>query len=263
MDFVVDQLKFLGLNDREVQVFTAISTFGRMKMTKIASRASLPRTTVDAVVHRLLKQGLISKEKVQGHYEYSVILDEVADKLDWIEKRLRPSSNQDQEDKKKIEKRNIENDEKNVIIGNVRNDIFNSMHVHSGDRVRLMLSYGHGELEDIVNRFAMYTELAIKNNLIFEILLCSKVADALHNRKIKIFAPDNVNAIRLNIVPATYCIAQADLLVFRDGVLIVNPEKETTEKIEHKMIVEINKHLIDVACETGWSVNLVAWLNRS
>ncbi len=261
MDFIVDQLKFLGLNNKEVQVFTAISTFGRMNMTQIASRSSLARTTVDAVVRRLLKQGLISKEKVQGHYEYSVILDDVADKLDWIEKRLRPTDSC----QLKNEDGNIvlQNDENIVTKEVVRNIVNDSMCFYSGDRVRLMLSHGHGDIDEIVKRFAMYVELAIRNSLMFEILLCAKVADAVNEGVVGICSPDDVNAVRLNIVPSTYCVAQTDMLIFRDSILIINPGKETTEKIEHKTIVEINKHLIDIARETGWSVNLVAWLNRS
>ena len=126
-----------------------------------------------------------------------------------------------------------------------------------------MLSHGDSEVVEIVKRFAMYVELATKNKIKFEILLCSKVADAIHDNKVNMFLPDDVNAIKLNIVPATYCAAQVDMLVFRDSILIIKPETEIVEKIEHKTVIEINKHLIDVACETGWGVNLVAWLNAS
>ncbi len=261
MDFVIDQLKFLGLDKREIQVFTAISTFGRMNMTKIASRSGLPRTTVYDVVRRLLEQGLISKEKIKNHYEYSANLEEVADKLDWLEKRLRSKQNKCGVDNND-ETENVKNDEKIVINNNCFNDIENSLSEHYGDRVRLVLSKRYGDVNVCTDRFSLYVEMAIKNNIKFEILLCSKVADAVRAKGGDVPMPDDVNLIRLNIVPSTYCNIVTDIFLFRDKLILVDIVNKVTEHIEHKSIVELNKHLVNIACETGWSVNLVAWLDR-
>ncbi len=259
MDFVIDQLKFLGLDKKEIQVFTAISTFGRMNMTKISSRSGLPRTTVYDVVRRLLEQGLISKEKIKSHYEYSANLNEIADKLDWLEKRLR-SNKCEIDDDNEIE--DVRNDEKVVVNDNCYTEVGNSLSEHYGDRVRLVLSRGHSDVNICANRFSLYAEMAIKNNIKFEVLLCSKIADAVHTKGSEMPVPDDVNLVRLNIVPSAYCNAVTDIFLFRDKLILIDPVNKVAEHIDHKSIVELNKHLVNVACETGWSVNLVAWLDR-
>ncbi len=244
MNFVVDKLSFLGLNEKEIKVFTAISTFGCMNMTKISSHSGLSRTTVDAIVRRLLKRKLIFKKKIGKHYEYFVDLNKVADSLAWIEKRLRL--------KKVDEKRE-------VSVCSTEDTLKNICDVHSGDRLRLLLSIVGEDIEDVVNRFVSYSNVVVANNMNFEVLVCSAVADALRENKSKMHFLNDVSSFILNIVPSVYCDYVGDIFIFRDKVLLVNPLNNNIEHIEHEKIVELNKHLVTIACETGWSVSLKAW----
>ena len=259
MDFVVDKLQFLGLNEREVKVFTSLSTFGRMNMTKIATRADVPRTTVDAIVRRLLKQGLISKEKVRGHNEYFVNTEEVANTLDWIEKRFRPNKEDEIKPEKEVEIYN--DDEKNVIKSVGNEALKNISEMHSGDRVKLLFSRGHDDMEECVLRFSKYAHLAISNDMKLEVLISSHVADSLVGQG-NIPIPPSADMIRLNIVPASYGIAPQDMFIFRDSMLLISTHNENREHVTQGTIVDLSKHLIEIACETGWSVDLVAWMNR-
>jgi len=252
MDFIVDKFTLLGLNEREIKVFTALATFGRMNMTKIASRSQLPRTTVDAIVRRLLKQGLISEEKVRGHLEYVMNPEDVANKLDWVEKRLRPKNKDNL----------VKNDDKNVISKAGFETIERELFQHAGERVKLLFSHEYGDVYLCVDRLVQYIRLSVKAGSKLEILLSIATADALRGKGGDILIPQDKNAVRLNVVPASYGTVSTDMFIFRDVLLLGSPTTGVVEKIQHREIVEASKHLLNVACETGWSVNLVAWFDE-
>jgi hypothetical protein len=125
-----------------------------------------------------------------------------------------------------------------------------------------MFSHEFGEVAQNSNRLMRYITLAVQSNVKFEILLSSKMADTIRDKEIDIL-PSDANAIRLNVVPSSYGTVNNDLLIFRNSILLVNPDKYSVEHINHPKVVETSKHLIGVACETGWSINLIAWLNEN
>jgi len=252
MDFLVDKLRFLGLNEREVKVFTTISAFGRMKMTKIAARSGLPRTTVDAVVRRLVGQGLIHQEEVGKHFEYTVELNRVADTLDWLENRLRP--------RKGIEKDAI-NDE-NIVINDKTCSIESSFQERSGDRTRILIARIPDGLDDALQRIREYVSYAAATGTKLEMLACSHVADAVQKRGVGSSTWNDPNLIRLNVVPAAYCAFHADTIIFPDRVLIRDIYEGTVQGIRGDAVVETMKHLLAIASETGWSVNLSTWVSQ-
>ena len=234
-----------------------------MNMTKAAKRAGVPRTTVDAIIRRLLKQGLVSREKVRGHYEYFVNTGEVANTLDWMEKRFRKDANLDgavsvSESQKYEEEK--EYDEKKVILEEGSYSFADIAAKHRGDRVRLLFSRGQESDEEWVLRFAKYATIAIQHNLKLEVLLDAAVADALIGKG-SVPMPPVSDMIRLNIVPALYGIAVEDVFMFRDSMLLVSTHKESRQRVSERSLVDLSKHLLDIACETGWSVDLTAWMN--
>lgn len=267
MGFLIEKLDFLGLNSREVRVFTALATFGRMNMTKVASRSGLSRTTVDAIVRRLLKQGVISKERVRGHYEYFVNTEEVANTLDWIEKRFRPNTNVSSElsGEKKEEGNNdaIKNIDENIVKETKNVSIYEDISKeYKGDRVRILFSRGYKDIEDCIERFIEYVQVSLSYNFKLEVLLSASIADALIGRD-DIPTPSRDDSVRLNVVPTVYSTGMHDMFIFRDRLILINTQEGKREHITHETIVETSKHLIEIACETGWSVDLVAWLNRA
>lgn len=261
MDFVVDQFKFLGLNNREIRVFTAIGTFGKMNMTKIASRAQLPRTTVDAIVRRLYKQGLISKEKVNGHFEYFVQPTEVADKLDLLEQKLRPKTASSMTESE--EKEQGTNDEKIVTSANYIDFLEETFQKHHGDRVRLMLSHVQREGEkSCVERLQMYVKMAVENQVKLDVLVSTNIANAARDQKHLFEYSHSPVDVRLNIVPAFYSILEHDVCMFRDSVVLIHPHNNTAEEVDTLTYVDLCNHLLTIASEVGWSVDLVAWIKK-
>lgn len=260
MDFLFDRLKFLGLNGREIRVFTVLSTFGRMNMTKTASRAGLPRTTVDAIIRRLIEQGLIVQERIDNHFEYSVQLDAVANTLEWIEDRLRPVDTKEfggTMPLSKYDDKIVINDTKNVCP-----DIESAFKERAGDRVRVLLSRTPDGLADARLRFIEYARNATVTNTKLEILACSQVADSIQSGIGNVQLKDK-NLIRLNVVPSAYCRSDSDVLVFPDRILMRNITNGKMTGITTPEVVGAMKHLLDIACETGWSINLTAWLDEA
>lgn len=94
MQFVIDQLGLLGLNAREIRTFTTLATFGQMKVTVIARRANLPRTTVDAIVRRLEEQGVIESTFVKKHTEWRVDLEKVGILLNILRSKMATSEHE-------------------------------------------------------------------------------------------------------------------------------------------------------------------------
>lgn len=263
MTFLIEKLKFLGLNDREVRVFTALATFGQMNMTDTAARSGLPRTTVDAIVRRLLEQGLVMSVEVGAHPEYFVSADELADTLDWIEKRFRPNTgafyNEYDSDKNTEEK----NDEKIVTEKEKLEDIRVFANAYTGDRVKMLLARGHTDMNACIERFKVYIDIAIENSFKFEVMLASTIADAIVERREEISLPEKSEYIRLNVVPARYSDATHDMFIFRDALYLLHADSGETESIVHPTVVETGKHMIEIASETGWSVDLTTWLNKN
>lgn len=124
MQFVIDQLGLLGLNAREIRTFTTLATFGQMKVTIIARRANLPRTTVDAIVRRLEAQGVTESILVNRHTEWRVDLERVGVLLNLLKQKM---SVNEQNPKEKID-----HDEFFVkkIFGDEHNELKNTTAAH-------------------------------------------------------------------------------------------------------------------------------------
>lgn len=265
MTVIVDRLKFLGLNDREVRVFTALATFGRMNMTKTASRSGLPRTTVDAIVRRLVSQGLVSKEKVRGHYEYFINSDEVANTLDWIEKRFRPHTGAffDPEDTDLSEQAGKEEniDEKNVIVKENTEELKQYAEKYKGDRIKLLFSRGRENMDACVQRFVRYLKIAFTNEYKLEVSLSASIADALTEHP-EVPVPPRGEMVRLNVVPTVYSDSVNDMFIFRDSIYLIHNDTGDELIVVQPSVVEMSRHLMDIACETGWSVDFKTWMNK-
>jgi predicted DNA-binding transcriptional regulator len=278
--FLVDQLKFIGLNDREVRVFTALSTFGRMNMTKISSRAGLSRTTVDAIVRRLVGQGFITCERVGGHFEYSVQLDEVAQKLEWLLQRLRPVALAAESSTpaaavpvvQAVQLTNVGELPEHPSLGaavspetsiqghealdELVHDMFQA---HRGDRATLLVATlltGEKRYE----RFAHCLTRARDSSVLLEVLATTDVA-----RSLSLHAPGILRLlpeydIRLNFLPPSFCIEHTDILAFRDRVLVVDHRVEAVESIDSARVVATINHLLRVSREAGWGMDLRMWL---
>jgi predicted transcriptional regulator len=272
MEFVVDQLRVLGLSDKEVRVFTALSTFGRMNITDTAKKSGLPRTTVDAMMRRLVEQGLVSRERVGGHYEYVVKLDEVAEKLDWVKRCLQGNTCDVPAREGGAPNRASEQGASLVgVVNGVANaeriDVHEGMHAllektftaHKGDRALMLCSALITEKKRM-ERFEHCLSHAKNAELHMEILMTTDISEQLSQYAKELLVHLTAYDLRLNFLPASFCIEHTDLLAFRDVVVVVDHHAELTVRIESQRVVDIINHLLRVAREVGWGMDMKMWL---
>ena len=63
---ITRQLKELGFNDNEANVYVALTRLGEANATNIAKKSDLPRTTVISILQKLEKEKYISIQKYKG-----------------------------------------------------------------------------------------------------------------------------------------------------------------------------------------------------
>ncbi|MBP9750159.1 MAG: MarR family transcriptional regulator [Candidatus Pacebacteria bacterium] len=273
MSFLVDQFRFLGLNDKEVRVFTVLATFGRMNMTKISSRAGLSRTTVDAIVRRLVEQKLVEKERVGGHQEYSVKLVDVADNLVRLEKRLRTTSTTnsvplEEGTKTQLTQTTFDSatpafscDPATVFCGHdsMHPMIQEAFHAHAGERVTMLVA-ALSTSKERMTRFEHCVSHARDAQIKLELLTTTDVSKGLseYARQVLTFLADY--DLRLNFLPPSFCFEQVDLVAFRDLVIVVDHKADVSEKVESARVVALINHLLRVAREAGWGMDIRMWL---
>lgn len=274
MTFLVDQLRFLGLSDKEVRVFTALSTFGRMNVSKTAKRAGLPRTTVDYILKGLSEQGVVLQERVGGHFEYSVQLEKVADTLDSIERRLRPGcvpgeravgepySKGGAKDAASPSLNTETNPQ--LVDGFANHDMLHEVaeyefSSHEGERV-IMLTAQLVSSQKRMERFEHCLVRARQAHIKLEMLTTTEVAANLSEYATEILALLTAYDLRLNFLPRSFCIEQTDVVAFRDVVLIVDHHADVIERIAGMREVALIQHLLHVAREAGWGMDMKMWL---
>ncbi|MEK7072431.1 MAG: MarR family transcriptional regulator [Patescibacteria group bacterium] len=70
-------LKILGLEDKEKVIIQTLKDFGQLRPIDLAKKTGVKRTTVNFLLKKLLRQGLISKVKIKGHYEWLINNDKI------------------------------------------------------------------------------------------------------------------------------------------------------------------------------------------
>jgi predicted DNA-binding transcriptional regulator len=261
MGFLFDQMRLLGLNDREVRVFTTLSTLGRMKMSKISSSSGISRTTVDAVVRRLVTQGLISKVRIGGHYEYVVTLDEVAERLRLLGHKLRPETEVQHTPQNGVVKKIHRKVEAPSNHEGVHADIEKIFVSHAGDRATLLLSTATSDNER-KSRFEHCINYARASHIILTVLTTTDVSKSLSHYAQEILALLTAYDVQIVFLPPSFCFEHIDVLSFRDIVLTLNQttnELETTDEVHTVLVIN---HLLRVAKEVGWHIDMRIWLEN-
>ena len=70
MQKFVDNLHVLGLRKKEIAVYSTLTIFGTLNVTKLAARARLSRTTVGVILKRLQGRGFVREVRIGGHNEW-------------------------------------------------------------------------------------------------------------------------------------------------------------------------------------------------
>ncbi len=253
VQFLTDQLQFLGLNAREIRVFLALVTFGRMKMTIISSRANVARTSVHSIVGRLERQGIVTREKVGKHWEYLIDTEAVAQKVALLQSKLLPINAQS------VNGRVLEGDKITHSINDFDSEIEQYFLSHKGERASILLSVLGTGRERVVE-FEHCLQVAIKAQSRIELLTCDHVANDFSQHAREMLTLLSNYELRLNILPSAYCLSGVDLIAFRDIAIALDHHTRKIEVLQAPIAVVAVNHLMFVARETGWNIDLRVFL---
>jgi predicted DNA-binding transcriptional regulator len=262
MQFLTDQLQFLGLKENEIRVFTALATFGQMNVAGIARKSGVVRSTVVGLLPRLCEQGVVEQIIIGKHYEYTVNLENVANRLDWLERRLREKRIDDNATMEQGE--DVENavPQENIVEQGDSANIPEAFARHAGTRMQLLLVRDGAEtLEHTLTRAEAYTTLITQHALQAVLITCPTIAEHLQKGLSTAHIPEVAHHLRLHVVPQAHCATQHDIIAFHDTVLLRNIHDHTVHGVTQHDAVEAYNHLLRIARGVGWSVSVKEWVH--
>lgn len=236
MEFVTDQLKLIGLNEREIRVFTALATFGRMNMTKLAGRSQVARTTADAIIRRLLEQGVVKRQEVGKHYEYTVDLEDVAQRLDALEDKLAPT-------------KDLDYDEKNVKSGGHYVDSLQNLEAHTGERCTYFAS---GQMCIFLEEYRHI----VCSGLFADLVIGSRDVEHLNAYAYELVPHLPETPIMLIVLPQSFLSDAPRFLLLRSGLFLYDDATKMFSVHTDSNLLHSWSRLLSAVRESGWMTDL-------
>ena len=123
-----------------------------------------------------------------------------------------------------------------------------------------MLMSAMAPTEDRMTRFEHCIGYARKARVKLELLTTTDVAKGLSPHAKEILSLLVLYDLRLNFLPPSFCFDYIDVLAFRDVVLLINQHTEHAEQVVGTDQVLVYNHLLRVAREAGWGMDIRMWL---
>lgn len=241
MTFVVDQLSLLGLNENEVRVFTALATFGQMNITTIAGRSGLPRTTVDAIVRRLVDQGVVSREKVVKHWEYAVGTSELAEKLDALEKKLLGTGSREP----------LGMNDENIVVPTYQiGQVLEDVQAREAERGTVLLGEGAYAREIGLQ----VSRTGLEAGVLLDLVLHREAETLLKENLKGVAGASQGTPTEVTYLPGNLMHDTATMVLLRDVVYIFGGEVFHVER--HFRTVDMFHFLLHAARESGYTIDL-------
>lgn len=243
MAFVTDQLSLLGLNTREVRVFTALATFGPQKVSKVAARSGMPRTTADYILRSLVKQGIVTREKLKGRHQYRVDLNDVSLRLDALKERLGTPETQV----------NARSNEKTVTTSDEKIDVATLAKQYAGDRISILL----GDVADTGVRLDVlraYVAAAAGCDVRAELFMSTHTSRLMREYSDLLHETAWMARTSLLVLPRFF-LDGIDVFLVRDAAYALRVGDATAEVVRGTHSLEAYKALVISAREAGWPFN--------
>lgn len=261
MQFVIDQLKLLGLNEREIKIFTTLVAFGQMGMSNIARKANLPRTTVDAAVKRLVEQGLIEVFHVKRHKEYAVDLTKVTKKLTELNLNLDPKHALASSEVT----RETSHDAIEILVGlpalyavyEELSDVAKTERIYvveGREAARRELASSPRELLFELHRRQK------SNELIIEGILSESALAIVDELDVETLESHYGRLTIVYLVPAGYLLSDMNIFISRRFVALYSFESESGVKLHDKNIIRGFYDLYQLAAQQGRKIDFNAYL---
>lgn len=230
-------LKILGLEDKENIIIQALRDFGQLKPTNLAEKTGVKRTTINFLLKKLLNRDLITKIKVQGHFEWQINNDAK------IKKSINDLANYLSAEKNTTTIYTSPDIGVEILRG--RKNILSAYQkvLEAGDNSRVFAIQGNKSalagqfleksyLNDIQNKFREY-------KIIIEGVIGEKSLAYFKNissEELKIYKN---RLIVVYVAPDFLVDFDSDILIFKKMVIIINFEKRIVLIIKNESIYEV------------------------
>lgn len=229
--------KTFGLNSRESALLKHLFTAETETVSKISRATSIPRTTVHFLLKKLAERGLARKERVEGHYEWS--LDSSATHLFTIPKTDIVDIQFGLSNFKRLYKRLSEsprgerivafqgNQSAQIALAELSNEFFSRMH-ESMKKRKIVIEGVIGE--STLSLFEKLTSSSLRSHW--------------------------GRATIVHVVPDHYISFDADIFSVKDKLFLFNFEKEIAITITNPAITSAFHSLLTFMLEHSEQINL-------
>jgi len=238
-------LKILNLANNELIVLQVLKGMPHAKVTLLAKKTKLPRTTVAFLLHNLQKRGLVKQIKIANHKEWQLTEDEnlalqfrkLINNLEMYSEVIGKI-----EDKSLIidvfrgEKRIIEA-AKQILKFKIHERVY---YIQSTSSARYQIAHF---AEDFYIDFQ--TKLK-KSGIVMEVIAAEGILPYFNKLSKKGLESHLGRPIISYLVPDMYVDFDADILLHQNNVMIINYKDESIIRIKNKLIAVIMMNLFEL-----------------
>jgi hypothetical protein len=244
MDLSFPNHAFLDMTSQEAHVFKALQQIKRENVSVIARRAHLPRTTAGFLLRKLRDRGLVESLRVRNHQEWQLCSQvEIADRLKSVMQSLLSVSPMGIV---AIEGLTIE-----VFRSDQNMETLASRILMFGKRDRVYyiqsLDSAKYQMKKMNKEFLKQYHYAIKEKkLIMETIASQRILNLFEDLSFSELAGHHGRFIVAYFVPDQFVDFPADILIYRDTVIIVDYAQEMMVSIKNTLIASIFLNLFEL-----------------
>lgn len=253
-------LRLLGLNEKEEVIIKTLKEFGTLRPIDITRKTLINRTTVNFLLNKLLVQGLIKKDRIKRHYEWSINNEDyLKNRIDFLYKYFCTSSvegvvNIPPEigvEVFKGRKRIIEVYEKVLKAG--RN---NRVFIIQGNKsIKAAEKLDKVYFRNIQKKFKI-------NRIIMEGIIGEKSLNFFHLLDLDTLKAYEDRLVVGYITDDKLVDFDMDILIFKKTVMLINFENNTVVVIKNQAIYDAFLHLYEVLKMTSQKIDINEYIRN-
>ena len=237
--------KILNLGSKEAAILDVLKVVNSAKVTLIAQKTLIPRTTVEFLLKNLQKRGFVDKIKIANHYEWQKISDDnLAGQFRYLINNLDFYS----EVIGKIEDKSLVIDvfrgEKKII--EVAKQIL-KFKIH--ERVYYIQSAfsAQYQIAHFAEEFYLNFQAELKKSgIIMEVIAAEGILPYFKQLSKKGLESHLGRPIITYLVPDQYVNFEADIIIHQNKVIIINYEDESISIVKNKLVAVIMMNLFEL-----------------
>lgn len=253
--------EILGLSAKEVIIINALTKSTSAKVTVIAQKTAIPRTTVEFLLKNLWRKGLVDKIKIANHYEWQKVNDqELAVKFRHLINNLDFYS----EVIGKIEDKSLI-----IEVFQGENKILEAagkiLKFKTHERVYYIQSTTSAQYQTAHFAEEFYTNFQTKlkkSGIIMEVIAAEGILAYFDKLSKKGLESHLGRPIVSYLVPNQYVDFEADIIIHQNNVMIFNYKNESIILIKNNLISAIMMNFFELIMAHSRKVDLNEYIKN-